>query len=260
LAVVLSEKLASAGVPALLTSSTVEVVRLYQAGQAAVSGAIPVKVAALTEGVLKAMSLNKIKTVVAGLILAGTAVLGGGLLGHHKVVADQPGETQQDKPMQSAPRDGARKEEKPGPAPAPLPRERKARLEITADGKQVRALVVFGDAECRATADHMSYDEERQLLILEAAGDGNVKVVMRRSKDQVSEIIEAKQVTLNRKTGRIHVQGAGKMDLAVPTTSGVRLAVPMLGPVPISLDTGFPVGKGLQENPQVFNFYMGFMR
>jgi hypothetical protein len=231
---------------------------LYQAGQAAVSGAIPVKIAALTEGVLKAMSLNKIKTIVAVLILAGTAVLGGELLTHPKVVADQPGETQQDRPMQSAPRDGARKGEKPGPVP--LSGERTARLEITADGKQVRALAVFGDAECRATADRMSYDEERQLLILEAAGDGNVKVEMRRGKDQVSEIIEAKKVILNRKTGRIHVQGAGKIDQVEPKTSGFSLAVPMLGPVPNALDFGFPVGKGLQEKPQVFNFYMGFMR
>ena len=41
---------------------------------------------------------------------------------------------------------------------------------------------------------------------------------------------------------------------------GVRFVVPMLGPVPIALDFGFPVVKGPRDQQQVFNFFMGFSR
>jgi outer membrane protein assembly complex protein YaeT len=41
---------------------------------------------------------------------------------------------------------------------------------------------------------------------------------------------------------------------------GVRFVVPMLGPVPIALDFGFPIVKGPFDNTQVFNFWMGFSR
>lgn len=41
---------------------------------------------------------------------------------------------------------------------------------------------------------------------------------------------------------------------------GVRFVVPMLGPVPIALDFGFPIVKGPADNTQVFNFWMGFSR
>src|SRR5262249_3112850 len=39
---------------------------------------------------------------------------------------------------------------------------------------------------------------------------------------------------------------------------GVRFVVPMLGPVPIALDFGFPIVKGPHDQQQVFNFFMGF--
>jgi outer membrane protein insertion porin family len=41
---------------------------------------------------------------------------------------------------------------------------------------------------------------------------------------------------------------------------GVRFVVPMLGPVPIALDFGFPVHKAPGDITQVFNFWMGFSR
>jgi outer membrane protein assembly complex protein YaeT len=41
---------------------------------------------------------------------------------------------------------------------------------------------------------------------------------------------------------------------------GFRFTVPMLGPVPIALDFGFPIIKGKFDNTQVFNFWMGFTR
>jgi outer membrane protein insertion porin family len=41
---------------------------------------------------------------------------------------------------------------------------------------------------------------------------------------------------------------------------GVRFKVPMLGPVPIALDFGFPIVKGKFDQTQVFMFWMGFTR
>src|SRR5262245_40767254 len=66
-AAVLAQNSASAGVPPSVLSSTINATSLYAAGQAATS-VVSTKVADLTEGVLKAMFLHKLKsalTVVA---------------------------------------------------------------------------------------------------------------------------------------------------------------------------------------------------
>src|SRR5262245_31294343 len=57
---VLSEQASAAGVPVSLLSSTIKAVTLVAAGHAVTAGVIPVRVAALTEGVLQAMFLNKL--------------------------------------------------------------------------------------------------------------------------------------------------------------------------------------------------------
>jgi outer membrane protein insertion porin family len=49
-------------------------------------------------------------------------------------------------------------------------------------------------------------------------------------------------------------------DYRVTAGFGLRLVVPMLGPVPIALDFGFPIVKAPQDNTQVFSFWMGFFR
>jgi outer membrane protein assembly complex protein YaeT len=49
-------------------------------------------------------------------------------------------------------------------------------------------------------------------------------------------------------------------DYRVSAGFGLRFVVPMLGPVPIALDFGFPIVKGPNDNTQVFNFWMGFSR
>ncbi|HEY7330086.1 MAG TPA: outer membrane protein assembly factor BamA [Gemmataceae bacterium] len=47
---------------------------------------------------------------------------------------------------------------------------------------------------------------------------------------------------------------------AVSAGFGIRFTVPMLGPVPIALDFGFPIVKPAGDITQVFNFWMGFSR
>ncbi len=76
LAAVLSQNVASAGVPTAVVCSTIKAATLFAAGQVAAAGAISVKVAALTEGVLKAMFVNKLMKVTAVLLLLATAVAG----------------------------------------------------------------------------------------------------------------------------------------------------------------------------------------
>jgi uncharacterized protein (TIGR03067 family) len=65
LAAVVSQNVASAGVPTSLISSTVKVATLIAETQATVPEVVPIKVAALTEGVMKSMFVTKIKRVLA---------------------------------------------------------------------------------------------------------------------------------------------------------------------------------------------------
>ncbi|VTS05695.1 outer membrane protein assembly factor BamA [Tuwongella immobilis] len=47
-------------------------------------------------------------------------------------------------------------------------------------------------------------------------------------------------------------------DYRVSAGFGLRLVMPMLGPVPIALDFGFPVVKGAADRDQLFSFWLGF--
>jgi RNA polymerase sigma factor (sigma-70 family) len=90
LATVLSQKVASAGVPSSVVSSTIKAASLFAVGQAATTGAISVKVAALTEGVAKAMFLNKIKSVMAVVLMVVILTGGAGLIYQTTQAAGQP--------------------------------------------------------------------------------------------------------------------------------------------------------------------------
>jgi RNA polymerase sigma factor (sigma-70 family) len=82
LAVALAENAASACVPVSLLVPTVKAATCF-AGRAAAAGSIAVNVSALTEGVLQAMFLSKLKTValvLAVLLLSGVAALSSGRL------------------------------------------------------------------------------------------------------------------------------------------------------------------------------------
>jgi RNA polymerase sigma factor (sigma-70 family) len=61
----------AAAVAAPLLASTMKAAHAFAAGPAAAAGLVPAEVVALTEGVLKAMSMNKTKTVLVALFAAG---------------------------------------------------------------------------------------------------------------------------------------------------------------------------------------------
>jgi RNA polymerase sigma factor (sigma-70 family) len=87
LAVVVSQNVASGGVPTSLMSSTVKAAAMIAAGQAMVAGVVPAKVAALMEGVMKAMLAAKLKTVTAALLVVAAVGIGGGLLSRSRAAA-----------------------------------------------------------------------------------------------------------------------------------------------------------------------------
>jgi RNA polymerase sigma factor (sigma-70 family) len=88
LATLLSRQEAPASVPTSLVTSTIDVAKTFAAGQV-VSGAISAPVAALTEGVLKAMFVSKLEIVPAILLVVSLTALGGGLLATHGSAAQQ---------------------------------------------------------------------------------------------------------------------------------------------------------------------------
>jgi outer membrane protein assembly complex protein YaeT len=49
-------------------------------------------------------------------------------------------------------------------------------------------------------------------------------------------------------------------DYRVAAGVGIRFTVPMLGPVPIALDFGFPIVKADRDKDQIFSFWLGFFR
>jgi WD40 repeat protein len=80
LAAVLCEEVASAGVPPAVVSSTIKAASTYAAGQAAGMSAIPAKVLGLTEGVLRAMFLPKLKGVMAVMLVVAMIGFGAALV------------------------------------------------------------------------------------------------------------------------------------------------------------------------------------
>ena len=92
LAAVLSQNVASAGVPISVVSSTIGAASFFAAGQVAATGLVSIKVAALTEGVLKVMVMSKLKAVIAVVLVLGFMGTGATVLTYHKAAA------QSDKP------------------------------------------------------------------------------------------------------------------------------------------------------------------
>jgi RNA polymerase sigma factor (sigma-70 family) len=89
LATVISRNAASACVPTVLVSSTIKAATLTAAGKTVAAGIISANAAALMEGVMKAMLLTKLKTVMTGLLVLGMVAFGGGVVSHQAAVGQQ---------------------------------------------------------------------------------------------------------------------------------------------------------------------------
>lgn len=98
LGAVVLEHSAAAAVPTSLMSSTVKAAAMIAAGEATVAGVVPAKVAILTEGVLKAMLLMKLKTVLSIVLMLGVVCIGSGLLMHRTAAGQQTESGRGEKP------------------------------------------------------------------------------------------------------------------------------------------------------------------
>jgi RNA polymerase sigma factor (sigma-70 family) len=91
LAAALSGKAASAAVTGVLTAATTKAAVLLVAGQGLTAGAVPARVVALTEGVVKTMFLMKLRAVV---VVALVVCVGAGVVGlAYRTTAAEPGKT-----------------------------------------------------------------------------------------------------------------------------------------------------------------------
>jgi RNA polymerase sigma factor (sigma-70 family) len=89
LAALLAQNAASASAPTSVVVSTIKAASLLAAGQAAATGLISAKAAALTDGVLKAMLMTKLKIATAVLLVVAVLGLGGSSLFDRSVAAAQ---------------------------------------------------------------------------------------------------------------------------------------------------------------------------
>jgi RNA polymerase sigma factor (sigma-70 family) len=134
-AAALSAGTASTEVPAVLIQSTVKAATQFAAGQA-LTGLVPAAVAALTEGVLHAMFLTKVKIAAVALALLTLAAVAPGarLLGH-RARAERPAAAPTQAPVRERAVEPAGPVEpiepfEPGePAPAPQAREEQKEAE-----------------------------------------------------------------------------------------------------------------------------------
>jgi RNA polymerase sigma factor (sigma-70 family) len=98
LAAIAPQQAAAACVPPSVASSTIRAASTFMAGTAAATGAISVKVVILTEGVLKAMLLSKLKTTTVGLLLVAVLAGAAGAI-YRTQAAEPPKERQGTKPV-----------------------------------------------------------------------------------------------------------------------------------------------------------------
>ncbi len=102
-AAVLASGSASGAAPPALVASTIKATTLVTAGRAAATGMISAKAAALTEGVISAMSITKIRGVVALALVAATLAVGLTVLAASVHPVKPKGEARADRAKPSGP-------------------------------------------------------------------------------------------------------------------------------------------------------------
>jgi WD40 repeat protein len=141
LAVLLAQGAGAAGVPASVLSNTIKAASLFAAGPAAAAGAISLRVAALTEGVLKTMLLTKLKLASAVVLVLFAVLAAGALVGLPALTAEPPNVPHGDKPAGQQP-------SKPQGVPKPIVVRDNAylsRLAWSADGTTVATVGITFD-------------------------------------------------------------------------------------------------------------------
>jgi len=184
----LAQGTVSAAVPASLLVSTTNVAMLVAAGQAVASGTVPVKVAALTEGVLKMMFLTKLK--LTAMVVSGVAVVGlgtGGLLYQARGADSMQHDTAPSSQLQLVQRNAqADDQETPRRAQndADAIRNRELRRQLDQARAQAEAARAAAEAaQAEAAAQRERAEAERQ----------RAEVLMRRAESELQRARKAEQ-------------------------------------------------------------------
>jgi RNA polymerase sigma factor (sigma-70 family) len=155
LVAVFSQEAASAGVPISVLASTIKAASMFAAGQAAATGAISVHVAALTERMLNAMLLAKLRIALT-LVLAVALALAG--VAHHFVQTQAAG-------AQPSPK---RDQPVPGGQPATSPKPDAVLLALAQGGNQAENL--FRESEKK-----LSEADQAQITVESTLERGTLK-------------------------------------------------------------------------------------
>jgi RNA polymerase sigma factor (sigma-70 family) len=148
-----------ASAPPALVASTIKAASLMAAGRAA--GFVSAKVAALTDGVVKAMFVTRIKSVLAVVLVLGFVAMGATLL-PYRTGAAGPDEK---KRAVVEPAELPAKQQEKAPDHA-----KKMRMVIAAKGGRIQMRVTVGDTKYSVEADELEYDEERGSLLIKGNG------------------------------------------------------------------------------------------
>jgi RNA polymerase sigma factor (sigma-70 family) len=162
-ATLLSEGAVNAAVPAALAEATVRSALAFSAGAAA-AGAVSAEVTSLARGMIRAMFLNRLKVVVASLLVAGIVLAGAGKVARAVLAAKPPGDRQEEA---SGPptKDAVR------PAPEP------ARVDRHGDPLPAGAVERLGTLRFRHmhTITSVAYSQDGKALV-SSSWDGTVRL------------------------------------------------------------------------------------
>jgi len=154
---------AAAGVPTSVLSSTIKAASLFAAGQAAATGLISARVAALTEGVLTNMMLLKLKIATVVLVLVAVLAAAVGIsLG--PVLGQTPPDQKAPKPLAAGKSAGEKKPQPAGPGTLLLVRADSIAA-LTPEGKKVAEFSVPDETQLSGNG-RLSPDGARVAFVL----------------------------------------------------------------------------------------------
>jgi RNA polymerase sigma factor (sigma-70 family) len=165
LATALAHSAEAAAVPMPLVVSTSKAATALAAGQAAAAGVVSASVAALMEGVLQAMFLTKLKTVMAVLLTVSIVGTGVGALTIRTLATDTPTSQRQEEPVPTP----STEEKAAEPPPAPTEKGRlHGRFTAADTGKPVAGakvkVLIEGASNGRGLAEALSGADGRYAI------------------------------------------------------------------------------------------------
>jgi RNA polymerase sigma factor (sigma-70 family) len=231
LAAALSGNAATASVPVDLAAGVVRAATSVAAGKAV--GVVSASSTVLTKGVMQAMTMTKLNVAVL-LLAVGAVGVGAGLSWHGNLEGDRAGAGTAHRSVGRAAGESAGDPARPEAA-APACERYYAGGFRSLRGFEFRR-VAPEPTGCESLGDFLFLNSIEYQVPVRA--NDTIYVIGFVDSGTVESKVEPK-------------------DYRVSAGYGVRIKVPMLGPVPIALDFGFPVVASKRSASEVFNFWLG---